>query len=237
YQSMKNDIMTAFERGEFADIIRKMDKHFGMHNYSLMHLFRDEQRKILNLVISETMDAFETAYRRLYENNRILMGFLHETGMPVPASFMTAAEFVFNLDMMREFERKDASLIRIRQLLSNISRWSIPLETVELEFLIRKQLERLMETFSSKPSEYKILLRIQSLLEIIRLLPMEVNFWHSQNIYYRMAQCAYREILVKSMVGDEESTKWVEAFNRVGEMLFFNLSAVLQVNQQRGRRD
>ena len=237
YQSMKNDIMTAFERGEFADIIRKMDKHFGMHNYSLMHLFRDEQRKILNLVISETMDAFETAYRRLYENNRILMGFLHETGMPVPASFMTAAEFVFNLDMMREFERKDVSLIRIRQLLSNISRWSIPLETVELEFLIRKQLERLMETFSSKPSEYKILLRIQSLLEIIRLLPMEVNFWHSQNIYYRMAQCAYREILVKSMVGDEESTKWVEAFNRVGEMLFFNLSAVLQVNQQRGRRD
>ncbi|RPI37478.1 MAG: DUF3536 domain-containing protein [Nitrospiraceae bacterium] len=233
YQFMKSDIVNAFERGEFVDIIRKMDRHFGMHNYSLMHLFRDEQRKILNLVISETVDAFEAEYRRMYENNRILMGFLHETGMPVPKSFMTAAEFVFNLDMKREFEKNDVSLIRIRQLLKYISKWNIPLETVELEFLIRKQLERLMETFSSNPSEYKILLRIQSFLEIIRLLPMEVNFWHSQNIYYKMVHSVYPEILIKARDGDEEGAKWVEIFKKIGEMLFFNRAEVLPVGDRR----
>jgi len=229
YQFMKNDIVNAFEKGEFADIIRKMDKHFGMHNYSLMHLFRDEQRKILNLVIRETMDTFETAYRRMYENNRILMGFLHEAGMPVPKSFLTAAEFVFNLDIKREFEKRDVSLIRIRQLLKDISKWSIPLETVELEFLIRKQLESLMKTFSSNPSGYRILLRIQFFLEIIRLLPMEVNFWHSQNIYYRTAHSVYPAMLIKARDGDEESAKWVEIFKKIGEMLFFNLTEVLPV--------
>ncbi|MGB8273646.1 MAG: DUF3536 domain-containing protein, partial [Alphaproteobacteria bacterium] len=48
YQTMKDEISMTFEKGAFGDVIRLMDKHFGMHHYCLKDLFRDEQRKILD---------------------------------------------------------------------------------------------------------------------------------------------------------------------------------------------
>ncbi len=45
YQTMAEEIRDAFEKGAFADVVRLMDKHFGMHHYSLKDLFKDEQRK------------------------------------------------------------------------------------------------------------------------------------------------------------------------------------------------
>ena len=40
---MKQEISAVFESGDFAVIVRLMDKHFGMSNYSLKDLFADEQ--------------------------------------------------------------------------------------------------------------------------------------------------------------------------------------------------
>ncbi len=101
---MKKEIITAFEKGAFADIVRLIDRQAGVQTYSLLHLFRDEQRKILNHVISETLEGFEHAYRLMYENNRVLMLFLQEAGMPVPKTFLTAAEFILNVDIKRALE-------------------------------------------------------------------------------------------------------------------------------------
>ena len=101
YQVMKQEMITSFERGEIAEIVRLMDEHFGMNNYSLVHLFRDEQRKILDLVITKTIEEFDHAYRLLYDHNRTLMVFLQDAGMPIPKALLTAAEFTLIIDLKK----------------------------------------------------------------------------------------------------------------------------------------
>lgn len=226
YKSMKDEIIKTFEKGDFADIIRLMDTHFGMHSYSLINLFKDQQRSILNFLISKTLQEFEDTYRRMYENNKILMGFLQEIGMPVKKAFYSAAEFILNSDIKRAFEGEIIDIEKIQGLIFEMKKWHVPIDSVEIEFIVRGRLEKLIEDLYSS-SDINLLLEIQKMLELIKSLPLEVNYWKTQNIYYKIAKDLYGQFLLKSRQGDENAKRWIASFKYIGEMLFFNVSAIL----------
>lgn len=231
YQSMKDETITAFERGEFADIVRMVDKHFGVHTYSILHLFRDEQRKILNILISKTLKDSEDSYRSIYENNRILMNFLQETGMPAPKAFRAAAEFTINLDIGKAFSEEKIDTDKIQNLVSDIKKWNIPVDSTDVRFIARYKFEEIMKKLLVNPSDFNLLIEIQRVSESLRLLPVEINFWQMQNIYYKIAKTDYIKFLAESKSGEpkiaKDADKWIAAFKYLGEMLFFNVSAVL----------
>ncbi|TVM00088.1 MAG: glycoside hydrolase [Candidatus Brocadia sp. WS118] len=226
YKLMKDEIMTLFEKGAFLAMVRLMDKHFGMHNYSLKHLFKDEQRKIVNQVISSTVEEFEETYRHMYENNRILMGFLQETGMPIPRVFHTAAEFTLNQDLKKACEEeKDSS--RIQSILLDIKKWNIPVDASDHEFAIRHRIETLMDELRKNPAGLSLLQRIERKLQLFSALPFEINLWHVQNVYYDMAKTTYKEFLIKAKAGDTDAAHWIETFRQIGHRLSFNIAAAL----------
>jgi len=227
YQSMKKEIISTFEKGDFADIVRLMDHHFGMHNYSLTNLFRDEQRNIINSLILKTLEDFENAYRQMYENNRILMSFLKETGVPLKKAFFAVAEVTLNFDLKKTFMEEILDADRIQNLISDIKKWDISLDSVDIEFAARRKLEERMDALYANPNDSDLLQEILKRLELIRLLPIEMNFWHTQNIYYKIINAAYYEILLKAKSGDENAMRWIDGFKYLGEMLFFNISSVL----------
>ncbi len=233
YQLMKQEIIATFEKGAIADIVRLMDTHFGVNTYSLMHLFREEQRRILSGVIDETMGQFEHAYRLLYENNRTLMAFLHQTGIPVPQAFRTAAEFTLNLDLKRVCSEETIDTEKIRGIIAEINKLNASLDSVSIEFTLRRKCEGIIGGLCGicgAESELALLSSFQSFLEIIRSLPIDLNYWQIQNIYYNMAKTVYREFLSKAKSGDAEAGKWVDMYRSIGEKLLFNTAAVLTEN-------
>ena len=50
FSVMHREIKDVFHRRDISKVIHVMDKHFGTYNYSLWHIFKDEQRKILSKV-------------------------------------------------------------------------------------------------------------------------------------------------------------------------------------------
>jgi alpha-amylase/alpha-mannosidase (GH57 family) len=227
YQSMKDEIITTFEMGAFADIVRLMDNHFGMHNYSLINLFKDQQRNILNFLIRETLEDFEDTYRRMYDTNRILIGFLQEMGMPIKKAFLSASEITLNSDIKKAFLEEALDIQRIQSLFNDLRRWDAPLDSIDIEFIARHKLEEMMVKLHANPLDLDLLLEIQKILELFKMLPVKINYWQTQNIYYKMAKTTYKEFLLKTMAGNEDAIRWVDTFKYLGEMLFFNISSVL----------
>lgn len=227
YQSMKDEIIATFEIGAFADIVRLMDNHFGMHNYSLVNLFRDQQRNILNFLISKTLEDFEDTYRRMYDSNRILMGFLQEMAMPIKKAFLSAAEVALNSDIKKAFMGEAIDTDRIQSLFNDMKKWDVPLDSIDVEFIARHKFNGLMEKLHANPLDLDLLLEIRKILELFKMLPVEINYWQTQNIYYKMAKTIYREFLLKTMAGNEDAIRWVDTFKYLGEMLFFNISSML----------
>ena len=87
-----------------------------------MNLFRDEQRKILNIAFSRKAEEFEDAYRHLYEENKTLMSFMRDAGMPVPRGFMAAVEFNLVAQIKKEFSKRDMDGERIREIVREAGR-------------------------------------------------------------------------------------------------------------------
>ena len=226
YLTMKQEVESAFNEGDFAAVIRLIDTHFGMHNFSLKDLFRDEQRHILHLIIAGTLQEFEDKFITLYENSKSLMGFVRETGMPVPHYFMTTAGTALNLKLKKMFTSETADVGRLKEDVNEIGSWNVGLDTVALEFIIRRRIEGSMAALLEEPENDQRLTELLLLVEAAALLPLEVNLWQTQNMYWTMLQSRASDL----RSNDEEASErrsWSESVRNLGQLLFFNVPAVL----------
>jgi alpha-amylase/alpha-mannosidase (GH57 family) len=227
YQAMRQEIAAAFGSGDFAGIVRLMDKHFGVNNYSIRDLFRDEQRKVLHLLIGSTLEEFETSHRRMYDDNRILMGFLQETGMPLPKSFLATAEFILNADMQKVFTEETANLERLKTIVDEMKRWGVAADPVNTEFVVRRRLERMMDRLAGNPGDTGLLHELAKAATLLQSVPVDIVYWQVQNMYFRMSKTAYPEFASRAAAGDGIAQAWIESFKSLGEQLRFNTGAVL----------
>jgi len=226
YLTMKQEVAAAFNEGDFAALIRLIDTHFGQHNYSLKDLFRDEQRHILHLIIAGTIQDFEDKSITLYENSKSVMGFLRETGMPVPRYFMSTAETALNLKLQKMFSSGTVNADILKEDASEIRSWNITLDTVALEFIIRRRIEGAMTVLLEEPEHPQRLSDMLLLVEAAALVPLEVNLWQTQNMYWSMLQSRASELRYTAGAANG-LTSWSEAVDKLGQLLFFNIPKVL----------
>ena len=115
YEKMHKVLADSFLKLNIAEIILSIEKYFGTHSYSLWHLFKDENRKVFNKIMENTLTDIEFSFRQIYENHYPLMQAMKETGTPLPKPLLTAVESIINTDFKRMLE--DRGTIDIEKLL------------------------------------------------------------------------------------------------------------------------
>jgi len=223
YCRMKQEVVAAFHESDFATIIRLMDTHFGMHTYSLKNLFRDEQRHILHHIIAGTLQEFEEKFTGLYESSRSLMGFLKETGMPVPHRFMTTAETALNLRLQKMFSSDPFEMETLKEVVSEIRNWDIALDSVALEFIIRHRLENSMSRLLAEPDNDRLLSELILHVKAVASLPLAVNLWQTQNMFWELLHSRSGALLP----APDETNEHDGSLTQLGGLLYFNAGAVL----------
>jgi alpha-amylase/alpha-mannosidase (GH57 family) len=223
YRTMVEQVTEAFSRGDLTEVIRLLDKHFLELTYSLKSLFRDEQRKITNLILESTLAEAEAAYRELYEHHALLMRFLVDLGVPLPRAFHAAAEFILNLDLRRTLEEEEPDLDHVQAILQAVATWHVDLDTAGLGYVLELTIERLAEEFCAQPGELAALQRLDTVTGLARFLPFEVSLWKAQNVYYDILQTVYPSFQGKAEQGDEGAQEWVRHFISLGDRLLVHV--------------
>src|SRR5205085_12395503 len=75
YEAMKRDLSEDMRVNGISSVIRVLDEYFVEPLLSIRALFRDEQRRILNLLCVTTLNEEESAFRQLHERYNPLMRF------------------------------------------------------------------------------------------------------------------------------------------------------------------
>jgi alpha-amylase/alpha-mannosidase (GH57 family) len=227
YDLMKAEIRAAFERGDLSELIQLMDRHFGMHTYSLIHLFRDQRRRVLALIAGRTLEDFENRHREMYDQSRAIMGLLHEAGVPVPKAFLNIAALVLTANLQKAFLQRDIDVTAIRDIIATLRKFRITAGSVELEFAVRRALERIMAEFCEEPGHQERLALLDQIIQLIQSIEsLNVNLWQVQNDFFRVARDKYYQLISTS--GPENAEEWAKLFRHVGTMLSFNIRSLLQ---------
>ncbi|HET9982300.1 MAG TPA: DUF3536 domain-containing protein [Longimicrobiales bacterium] len=219
FETVLRDFREAFSRADLATVIRLLDRHFGSSTFSLKSLFRDEQRRVLDRILDDTVREAGAVYREVFEHHAPLMRFLLDLALPLPPPFRMAADFTLNRELRRVLEGAEIDLAEARTLLSEAKAFEVALDQRGLAFALSETLVRLAERLRRDPSSYAALEQLVDASELATSFPFEVDLWKTRNIFYGLRENVYPGVRARAQAGDAEARRWVDAFRRLGQHL------------------
>lgn len=224
YQAFIQESISAFRSSDLPEVLRIFDRTFPERMYSLQTLFRDEQRRILNVIIESSLQEAEAVYRQLYHQHASLIHFLLELGIPLPKGLHTAVEFVLNADFRRIVKRETFDIERIKSILEEARRARIEFDTAGLAYIFKETLASMITSLHQQPDDIPLLEKLSAIVALVHTLPFHVDLWRVQNIYYDMFQVIYPSFKAQSDAGVTHSQTWVNHFVTLGEQLGVRVS-------------
>jgi hypothetical protein len=216
YTTLAGDAMAAFSTGDFPEVLRVLDAYFGGMQYSLRSLFKDEQKRIIDIILQQTLQDAETSYHTIYQKHGPLLRFLKEMDQPVPEVLRFTAQFVLNSDLVRTFNSDPVDSVRVSMLLELVKREGVQIEEAGVGYAASNALTRLMKSLRESPQDFELLQRANLLVALLEMLPFKVSYWNAQNIYYALLQTEYPAMARQQ---DSASRQWAESFAALGEKL------------------
>jgi alpha-amylase/alpha-mannosidase (GH57 family) len=211
-----DEVFEVFSRAEFPTALLLLQKTINSSTYSLRHLFRDEQRRILQIVLEANLSNSEAAYRQIYDTNAPLLLFLKDLNVPAPRALAAAAEYLLNASIRRAFENPVFELNPVRQLLDAAIMHGVTLDPAFLEIVIRRRMEQIAGDFLQRPNETEPLQRLNDIAGLLPDFPFEINLRDVQNIYYRILRQVLPQMKKKTRRRESKTEEWLEMFQSLG---------------------
>jgi alpha-amylase/alpha-mannosidase (GH57 family) len=230
YKKIKKEILSGFSRGDLAGILKNTQSFFGPERYTIKDLFKDEQQRLLDVIIKDNVEDIEKNFEGVYEKNSFLMGMLEEFGHRIPGVLMMATEIALKREIQQAIQSRRVDTERVGFLLREMKMWHIRLDLKWLEMILRRRLEEAMRRFSEAP-DFEHLERVNELLTVVFFMPVQVNLWTAQNIYYDMLMSVYPDMLKCEDSGEKDVRakdirEWIDGFLHLGQRLFFNIEEI-----------
>ena len=222
YDQLKAALIDSFSKADTTLIMQALAERFFNKTFSLRTLFRDEQRKIVDVILKESLASAEGAYRGIYENQAPLIRFLNGLGIPVPAAFHSAAEIALNSQLKHAFEQRDPDVEAIQSSLKEAAATNVALDVPGLEFAFRRRLETEATFFASKATNLEMAQKLATLLKFASTLPFPVVLWEVQNICYRPLIKTMEELREQAQTENAESKQLFDALTQLRENLRIN---------------
>jgi hypothetical protein len=223
YATMKSALSEGMRLNGVSAVIRVLDEYFEEESLlSIRSLFRDEQRRILNVLCDATLSEAEGAFRQLHERYDPLMRFHADLGVPLPKVLRTAAEFDVNMQLRRMATASELPLGEMESRLREARDERVVLDETTLMSLTRA-VERAADGLSRDPDDLEVLERWETLVALVRESGAGVDLRRAQNDYYRLMKTVRP---AKAANGSSNASRWLQHFDSLGEKLSISPEAL-----------
>jgi len=212
YEQVAHEARAKVMQANFPDVIRLLDRYYQM-DYSLTSLFRDEQRRIVKLILDSTLRDIESSLKTIYNDHASLMHYLAHAGLPKPAALVLAAGFAVNVGLRHALESDPVDLALVRSFIAMAQDDGISLDTATLSYIADLRMKRAMVELQMSSGSLDPLDRALGLARTLTELPFELNLWQAQNIWYEILRSS-----AYSLTGhtDEDHERWETDFRQLG---------------------
>ncbi len=224
WNEFNDDARVAIRRANLPQLIRVIDGFFGSTTYSLTSLFADEQHRILQSILNQTLAEVEGSLIRIYEEHATLLHFLGESNVPAPPALALTAGFAVNASLRQAVDADHFNAAEIARLLRRAELDNVALDTTTLSYAADQRMKRAMVALEQAAPLQKmsVMAEVLAIAESLRRLPGPSNLWQAQNIWNDLRRRA------DSSRGSQE---WHNGFQRLGRALKMAVDDV-EVNEE-----
>ncbi|HTY64415.1 MAG TPA: DUF3536 domain-containing protein [Acidobacteriota bacterium] len=218
-EKLVDEIVGAFKNDDLSAVFRLMDSHFGQTAFVLDSLFLDERQNVLEILLREANAEIERSGWEAFERTAPLVRSLKNLGMETSASFHNIAELVLHARLLQALQSEDLNPDVVMQLLEEVRFWQVELNSKELEDTLRQTIEKRAKESRDNPGNLKPLRKFAAAVDLASRLSFDINYYHTQIIYYELLQGGCPEIKLIAEKGDRNATRWIEEFRDLGKKL------------------
>lgn len=212
FESMKLRVVNAFEESRLGDVLSAMQTYFGDDRYTLWQLFKDEKRKVLNMITRQSMRELEESLRRVYNRDYQLVNALSNNDIPIPRAYTTTFEYILNADLINCFQPERINVKELERVIGELAKWRLSIEDPgTVERLAGESIYKELRRISAERSNVKRIERLNRVFPLLRKFKLEPILYKSQNLYFEISQSSTDSNSLKS--------EWIEQFKRLGENL------------------
>ena len=219
YGKMYQEIHDSFCKNDVGQTMHLIEKHFSKNHYSLWHLFKDEQTKILYQILDSTMGEIEVSLRQINEHHYPIIQVIKQLNIPLPKMLANTVLVMINTDLLKAIGSEIPDFVRLKELVDEVKNWSLEIDKVTLEFVSRRKINNMMDELAAHTQRVQILEIVETLLRILHPLSLDIDLWKAQNVYFTVGKNVYFEMKAQSEQGHENAQKWIAAFDKLGEYL------------------
>jgi len=215
------------QHGNFPEAIRQVDSYFGHMGYSLTSLFTDEQRRIVELILNSTLWDIENSLTTIYEDHASLLHYLSQAGLPKPPALTLAAGFAINAGLRRALSSDPIDTAQMRSFLQLAKADQVPLETANLSYIADQRMKRAMVELQMSAGSLETLERALTLARNLGELPIDLNLWQAQNIWYEILGTSSYAL---TGLAAGERVRWDKRFSELGACLSIDCASIAAEN-------
>ncbi|HEX3436790.1 MAG TPA: DUF3536 domain-containing protein [Pseudacidobacterium sp.] len=204
------DARSAVIGADIPQVIRLFDRIFSGTTYSIKSLFKDEQRRILNLILQSPVSEVESSLITIYDDHASLLHFLSQNGLPKPPALELAAGFAVNAGLRRAIDSDPIDALQVRSYRSLGSADQINLDTGLLRYVADLKMKRVMVKLQADPGKMELLDDALLTARTLSELPFDLNLWQAQNIWYTVLKLS-----TQHKMPDE----WTAKFHELGTQM------------------
>jgi alpha-amylase/alpha-mannosidase (GH57 family) len=201
FLATRSAVATAFRSADLPGTIRTIDAHFPGAGSTLRDLFRDEQQRILDLILADTLQDVHATYRSIVRGRLPLLRYLRGLDAPLPGPLRVAAEVVLGLDLAAQLAGPAADRARVIELLDEADALGVALDTAGLAHTLGGAIERAADRLAVHlpatgaplgPDDGIIaaLHDVDRVVGIAALVPFEVDLAPAQHVVWRLLSSA-----------------------------------------------
>ena len=228
YQELKTSLIKTFMVSPMTEIIRALDEKFGKEYFTLKDIFIEERKKILQILLKDTLTKFADTYREMYDLGKGSIYHMQNLGLEIPNEFKISAGYALSKRFNDLLENSDGFVEEniIQQIVDiNHEAKKINIEidksptNKNFSRRIIVNLKRLTKSF-----ELQQAIAIIELFDIIEKLDLQIDIAEAQNIYYNRIYHRIGDILGKdSAKTTEKELRFIQTLLAIGEHLNINV--------------
>lgn len=213
-------IIDAFQRAEVWDVVRSFDAIGQGNTYTIRHLFKEGQRRIIGQVLEVTMSEAERRLRAIYSDNAPIMRFLQTLNIPVPEIFRSAARFVIQADIEREIGLDHPDPEWIASLKRSAQQWGGMLDERAIGYLLTKKLNDFAQAFLRNPTDLSALTAIERLVACSEHFPSHFNPYQAQVALWQVAHSPlFQDYGGQSSPSHPQANTWLQTLTKLARLL------------------
>ncbi len=228
YLKIKNELFGQFSKVHVLELNELLDKYFGRHYLSLKDLFLEERRQIVNLLSRDVLKKLESAYYEFYEENWGMVEVFKQVELPLPAEYLTSAEYILNQQLNQEVARLESPFTmkkfgRVFEILQRAEELEL---TLKAEASQKTLDDFLLQRVNKLKAGIKLnlLQEIDTILQVDQKLRLGADKRIVQDIFFGVLK-EYKKSLAKQRAGDKQSLV-TKKMASIAQGLGFNIEAL-----------